>query len=118
MSKNAIATALMGLLIAENSFEKVTVDGLGDIGVKLLTAGDRSKLYADKKKKKDIPLYAVVMKETVVDPETGELALADVSLDQLARLSPSVVDDFVEKTFHLNGFIKREKEQAEEDLKN
>ena len=29
-----------------------------------------------------------------------------------------VVDDFVEKTFHLNGFIKREKEQANEDLKN
>ena len=28
MSKNAIATALLGLIVAENSFEKVTVDGL------------------------------------------------------------------------------------------
>ncbi len=118
MSKNAIATALMGLLIAENSFEKVTVDGLGDIGVKLLTAGDRSKLYEDNKDLKGVPFYAVVMKATVVDPETNELALNDVSLEQLERLPPYIVDEFVEKTFHLNGFVKREKEQANEDLKN
>ena len=117
MSKSLIATALVGLLVAENSFEKVTVEGLGDIGVKLLTAGDRSKIYADNQDK-NIPLYAVVMKETIVDPETGELALADVTLEQLARLSPSVVDDFAEKTFHINGFAKRDKAKGKEDLKN
>lgn len=117
MLKNSIANALVGLLVAENSFEKISVDGLGDIGIKLLTAGERSQLYADNKDKTDIPLYAVVMKETVIDPETGELALAEVSLEDLARLRPSVVDDFVEKTFHLNGFAKREKQQGEEDLK-
>ncbi|MDF2418031.1 hypothetical protein GWP85_11010 [Acinetobacter beijerinckii] len=118
MSKSLIAKALLGLVVAENSFEKVTVEGLGDIGVKLLTAGDRSKIYAENQDKKDIPLYAVVMKETIVDPETGELALADVTLEQLARLSPSVVDDFAEKTFHLNGFTKRDKAKGEQDLKN
>ena len=118
MLKNSIANALVGLLVAENSFEKISVDGLGDIGIKLLTAGERSQLYADNKDKTDIPLYAVVMKETVIDPETGELALDEVSLEQLVRLPPNVVDDFIEKAFHLNGFIKREKQQAEEDLKN
>ena len=118
MLKNSIATTLVGLCIAQNAFEKVTVDGLGNIGVKLLTAGDRSKLYEDNKDLKGVPFYAVVMKATVVDPETNELALNDVSLEQLERLPPYIVDEFVEKTFHLNGFIKREKEQAEEDLKN
>ncbi|MDR7654533.1 hypothetical protein [Acinetobacter junii] len=118
MFKNSIATALVGLIVAENSFEKVNVEGLGNIGVKLLTAGDRSKIYENNKDLKDIPFFAVVMKETVVDPESGELALTEVSLEKLARLSPVVVDDFVLKTFHLNGFAKREKEKGQEDLKN
>lgn len=117
MLKNTIANALVGLMVAEGAFEKVCVEGLGDIGIKLLTAGDRSKLYQDNKDIKHIPFYAVVMKETIVDPETGELALLEMSLEDLSRISPSVVDDFVEKTFHLNGFAKREK-QGEEDLKN
>lgn len=118
MLKSSIATALLGLIVAEGSFEKVNIDGLGNIGVKLLTAGERSQLYQDNKDLKDIPLYAVVMKETIVDPITGELALSDVRLEDLINLSPSVVDDFVQKTFHLNGFAKREKQQGEEDLKN
>nr|WP_314369162.1 hypothetical protein [uncultured Acinetobacter sp.] len=117
MLKSSIATALLGLIVAEGSFEKVNIEGLGDIGVKLLTAGERSQLYQDNKDK-DIPLYAVVMKETIVDPLTGELALSDVRLEDLINLSPSVVDDFVQKAFHLNGFAKREKQQGEEDLKN
>jgi len=118
MLKSSIANALVGLMVTENSFEKVTIDGLGDIGVKLLTAGERSKIYLDNKEEKEVPFYAVVLKETVVNPETGELALNEVSYEDLARLRPTVVDDFVEKTFHLNGFAKREKQQAEEDLKN
>ncbi|MGY5392759.1 hypothetical protein [Acinetobacter sp. NigerLNRRAM0016] len=118
MSKNAIATALLSVLVPENAIEKLNVEGLGDIGIKLFTAGERSELYTANKDLKGVPFYAVVMKATVVDPETGELALNDLSFDDLARLPPTVMDDFVAKTFHLNGFVKREKSQAEEDLKN
>jgi len=119
MKKTSIATTLLGMLIAENAFEKVEVEGLGEVGIKLLTAGERSDIYT---KTKDIPeetpFYTIVMKETVVDPVTGELALKEVAIEQLARLPPSVVDDFIEKTKHLNGFFKSSKENADTDLKN
>ena len=119
MKKSSVATALLGLLVAENAFEKVTVVGLGDIGIKLLTAGERSAIYANNKDlPENTPFYTVVMKETVVDPETGELALASVSIEDLKRLPPDVVDDFVAKTQHLNGFFKSNKEHADADLKN
>lgn len=118
MPKSAIATALLSVLVPENAFEKVNVEGLGDIGIKLFTAGERAKLYREMKDLKDVPFYTVVMQATVVDPETGELVLNDLSYAELSRLPPPVVDDFVEKTFHLNGFVKRDKEQAQEDLKN
>jgi hypothetical protein len=118
MPKSAIATALLSVLVPENAIKKETIEGMGNIGVKLFTAGERSKLYTDNKDLKGVPFFAVVMKATVVDPESGELALTDLSYDELARLPPTVVDDFVEKTFHLNGFAKRDKEQAQEDLKN
>lgn len=119
MKKNTVATALLGLLVAENAFEKVNVAGLGDIGIKLLTAGERSAIYANNKDlPEDTPFYTVVMKETVVDPETGELALSAVAIEDLKRLPPDVVDDFVAKTQHLNGFFKSDKKQADADLKN
>ena len=118
MTKNAIATALLSVLVPENAIKPITVEGLGKIGIKLLTAGERSVIYKDNKDLKDIPFFTVVMKETIVDPATGKLALEDLTHQELARLPPDVVDDFVEKAFFLNGFAKRGKEQAEEDLKN
>lgn len=118
MTKSAIAATLLRAIVPENAVEPINVEGMGDIGIKLLTAGERSKIYTDNKDLKDVPFFTVVMKETVVDPETGELALTDFTHQELARLRPDVVDEFIEKAFYLNGFAKRGKEQAQEDLKN
>lgn len=118
MTKSAIAAALLSAIVPENAVELINVEGMGDIGIKLLTAGERSKIYTDNKDLKGVPFFTVVMKETVVDPATGELALTDCTHQELARLRPTVVDEFIEKAFYLNGFAKRGKEQAQEDLKN
>lgn len=118
---SSIAAALMALAIQNGAFETMNITGLGDVGVKKLTTGERDQVYKDwsdaKEAGKKLPISAFILKATLVDPSTGDLALSDVSVSELAMLPPSVTDDFAEKTYHLNGF-SRKKDDADKDLKN
>lgn len=117
----SLSAIVAGLMIQSGAFDTLTVNGFGDIGVKKLNTAERDAIYKDFNDQKDeggnIPISAFILKNTLIDLKTGDLALLDISLEDLAKLPPSITDEYAEKTYYLNGFA-RKKSDAEKDIKN
>lgn len=118
MEKSLIATGLAASFLAIANSPKIEVfniDGLGQIGLKQLTIENRDTWLKAQKDNDNATI--VLLQCTVCEPETGELVLKQLSVDELRQLPMSVVNEIVEKVFDQNG-IKTSKDKADAELKN
>jgi len=109
---------LAASFVALSSAPKIEVhhiNGLGEVGLKELTIENRDIWLKAQKENNNATI--VLLQCTVCEPETGELVLKQLSVDDLSQLPMSVVNNIVELVFKQNG-IKTAKEQDNEELKN
>ena len=112
--KSALATAFLQL--AEKPVIEVhNIEGLGEVGLLQLSLSAQQKWSAAEKSKGSI----VLLKNTVCDPETGDLVLNDLDDEKLQQLPLKVVNDILKHVFKQNGILtKTEQDQEPEELKN
>ncbi|WP_151731858.1 hypothetical protein [Acinetobacter ursingii] len=118
MTKSTLAIGLAAsfLQLAQASkIETHNIDGLGEIGIKELTIENRD-IWMKAQKENNNPTV-VLLQHTVCEPETGELVLKQVSVDDLKQLPMTVVNDIVGKVFKQNK-IETAKTTQSEELKN
>lgn len=108
--------------IGKPAMTVIEVPDLGKVGVRTsMLLGERSKFYAERTTD---TVNALLLQKTVCDPVTGDLVLADLTLDQINSLPTHVVDPLLDMALPAIGIKKAvlEKEADKlleaEELKN
>lgn len=92
----------------------VEVPELGKVGVRTsMLLGERSKFYADRTTD---TANALLLQKTVCDPETGELVLSNLTLEQINSLPTHVVDPLLDMALPAIGIKKAAVEKEAERL--
>lgn len=101
--------------IGKPSLTVITVPDLGRVGVRTsMLLGERSSFFADRTPES---ANALLLQKTVCDPETGDLVLSSLTLDQINSFPTHVADPLLDSAFLAIGIKKAEKPEDEE-LKN
>ncbi|HBO4583265.1 hypothetical protein IAF28_09030 [Acinetobacter baumannii] len=98
-------------------FEVVEVERLGKIGLRLLTIETRDE-WLEAQKNDPKTAFPILMKNTVCDPDSGELVLQEIETEQLRKLPAMVEKDLFSKICKANGIKTQEEAKREEELKN
>lgn len=108
--------------IGKPAMTVIEVPDLGKVGVRTsMLLGERSKFYAERTTD---TANALLLQKTVCDTVTGDLVLADLTLDQINSLPTHVVDPLLDMALPAIGIKKAvlEKEADKlleaEELKN
>lgn len=101
--------------IGKPSLVAINVPEFGRVGVRTsMLLGERSSFFADRTAE---TANALLLQKTVCDPETGDLVLASLSLDQINSFPTHIVDPLLDSAFLAIG-IKNEGKTEGEELKN
>lgn len=107
---SALATAFLQL--AEKPVIEVhNIDGLGKIGIKQLSLAAQQEWAAAGR---DLGLVTLI-KNTVCDPETGELVLKQIPDDELKKLPLKVLSNITKKVYKQNDIVLKGDEKLEKD---
>ncbi|EHU2604698.1 hypothetical protein AZH07_RS02215 [Acinetobacter baumannii] len=98
-------------------FEVVEVEQLGKIGLRLLTIETRDE-WLEAQKNDPKTAFPILMKNTVCDPDSGELVLQELETEQLRKLPAMVEKDLFSKICKANGIKTQAEAKQEEELKN
>ncbi|MDO7525708.1 hypothetical protein Q5M60_12150 [Acinetobacter baumannii] len=98
-------------------FEVVEVVQLGKIGLRQLTIATRDEWF-DAQKNDSKTAFPILMKNTVCDPETGDLVLLEIENEELRKLPAVVEKDLFSKICKANGIKTQAEAEQEEELKN
>lgn len=104
-------------ITAKPTFDVVEIVQLGKVGLRQLTIATRD-LWTEAQKDNPKTAVATLFQNTVCDPETGELALDEVEVEQLSKLPILVVNDLFLKICKANGIKTQEEVKQEQELKN
>ncbi|PJG66763.1 hypothetical protein [Acinetobacter seifertii] len=99
------------------SFDVVEVVQLGKVGLRQLTIASRD-AWTEAQKDEPKTAIAILFQNTVCDPDTGELVLDEVDVEQLSKLPIVVVNDLFLKICKANGIKTQEEAEREAELKN
>ena len=92
----------------------IEVPELGKVGVRTsMLLGERSKFYADRSTD---TANALLLQKTVCDPNTGDLVLAGLTLEQINSLPTHVVDPLLDMALPAIGIKKAVIEKETEKL--
>ncbi len=92
----------------------IEVPELGKVGVRTsMLLGERSKFYADRTTD---TANAMLLQKTVCDPNTGDLVLAGLTLEQINSLPTHVVDPLLDMALPAIGIKKAVIEKETEKL--
>lgn len=92
----------------------IEVPELGKVGVRTsMLLGERSKFYADRSTD---TANALLLQKTVCDPNTGDLVLAGLTLEQINSLPTHIVDPLLDMALPAIGIKKAVIEKETEKL--
>lgn len=95
---------------------KVHVPELGEVGVRTsMLLGERTKFYAERTTE---TANALLLQQTVCDPETGNLVLSNLSLEEINALPTHVIDPLLDSALVAIGLKKVDSKEGDEELKN
>ena len=110
IEKSALATAFLQL--AETPVIEVhNIESLGEIGIKQLSLAAQQEWAAAGN---GLGLVTLI-KNTVCDPETGELVLKQIPDDELKKLPLKVLNSITEKVYKQNGIALKGSSDSEKD---
>lgn len=95
-----------------SDYIKVSIEGLGEVGLRKMTVADQN-AWVEAGKSGGI----VLIQRTVCDPETGELSLKDLSVEELLNIPVSIADALLKEIILHNNLNNKQKEEGVE-LKN
>lgn len=102
--------------IGKPSLVVINVPELGRVGVRTsMLLGERSSFFADRTPE---TANALLLQKTVCDPETSELVLSGLTLDQINSFPTHVIDPLLDSAFSAIGIKQAEKEVEDVELKN
>lgn len=104
-------------ITAKPNFEVVEVAQLGKIGLRQLTIATRDEWF-EAQKNDPKTAFPILMKNTVCDPETGELVLLEIENEQLRKIPALVENDLFSKICKANGIKTQAEAKQEQELKN
>lgn len=100
--------------IGKPAMTVIEVPELGKVGVRTsMLLGERSKFYADRTTD---TANAMLLQKTVCDPNTGDLVLAGLTLEQINSLPTHVVDPLLDMALPAIGIKKAVIEKETEKL--
>ena len=100
--------------IGKPAMTVIEVPELGKVGVRTsMLLGERSKFYADRTTD---TATAMLLQKTVCDPNTGDLVLAGLTLEQINSLPTHVVDPLLDMALPAIGIKKAVIEKETEKL--
>lgn len=108
---SALATAFLAM-VDHPKIATVQIDGLGPIGIREMNLKTRDEwLEKTEKDKKNQTIF--LLQSSVCEPETGELVLNQLTVEQLQGLPMNVINSIVTEINQLNGFKTKEQIEAE-----
>lgn len=116
VEKNQLASALATAFLTMVDHPKIiTVDiaGLGSVGIRELNLKTRDE-WLEKMKTDNGHQTIFLLQSSVCEPETGELVLNQLTVEQLQGLPVQVVNSIVTEINQLNGFKTKEQIEAEQ----
>ncbi|MCU4378851.1 hypothetical protein [Acinetobacter haemolyticus] len=100
--------------VGKTAMQVIEVPEIGRVGVRTsMLLNERAAYFAERKDNDGIA-NALMLKKTVCDPDTGELILGELSLDQINQLPTHVTDPMVKVALAAIGVTK---EMLEEKIK-
>lgn len=105
--------------IGKTAVEVIEVPGIGLIGVRTsLTLAERAQYVTDSKGKNDVA-NALLLQNTVCDPDSHELIFKALTVEQINQLPITIVDPLIDKALLAIGVKPKQLEKAvAEELKN
>lgn len=118
-----LVNAFLGA-VGKTAMQVIEVPEIGRVGVRTsMLLSERAAYFAERKNNDEIA-NALMLKKTVCDPDTGELILGELSLEQINNLPTHVTDPMVKVALEAIGVTKQmieaqvKKEAEPEELKN
>lgn len=107
---SALASAFLDLS-ANPKIVTVEITGLGPIGLREISLKTRDDWLEKVKANEDQTIY--LLQNSVCEPDTGELVLKQLSVEDLGGLPAHVVNQIVTEINQLNGFKTKDQIAAE-----
>lgn len=113
-NQNTNLVAMFLGAIGKPAMTIIEVPELGKVGVRTsMLLGERSKFYADRSTD---TANALLLQKTVCDPNTGDLVLAGLTLEQINSLPTHIVDPLLDMALPAIGIKKAVIEKETEKL--